>query len=143
MLGWPTKPFIYEINTSVWLNNLSKRYGHPITFANVPDEVINELAAYNVDAIWLMGVWQRSTAAQKSALNYIHEYKNALPDIEEEDVLGSAYAIGDYQTAKGTLLEGRGVIPDEVVPVRRTDLLAGKDAQLESALRWLSAQSNK
>jgi glycosidase len=97
MLGWPTKPFIYEINTSVWLNNLSKRYGHPITLANVPDEVINELAAYNVDAIWLMGVWQRSTAARKSALNYIHEYENALPDIEEEDVLGSAYAIGDYQ----------------------------------------------
>ena len=53
------------------------------------------------------------------------------------------HPLGDYQTAKGVLLEGRGVIPDEVVSVRREDLLAGKDAQLEAALRWLAAQANK
>ncbi len=38
----------------------------------------------------------------------------------------------------GTLLEHRGVIPDETVPVLRKDLLAGDDAQLSAALRWLT-----
>lgn len=94
---WPHKPFIYEINTAVWLNTLSRQAGRAITLANVPDEVIENLAALNVDAIWLMGIWQRSPAGRRSALNYIHEYRGALPDISEDDVIGSAYAIGRYQ----------------------------------------------
>ena len=32
-----------------------------------------------------------------SALNYLHEYQHALPDVTEADVPGSAYAIYDYQ----------------------------------------------
>jgi carboxyl-terminal processing protease len=50
------------------------------------------------------------------------------------------HAIGDFKTADGTALEGRGVIPDEDVPVRREDLLDGRDAQLEAALAWLAAR---
>lgn len=96
MARWPKKPFIYEINTWVWLVDLSRRYNKRITLANVPDEVLDELAALNVDAIWLMGVWQRNPEGRASALNYTHEYIHALPDITEEDVVGSAYAVGDY-----------------------------------------------
>jgi carboxyl-terminal processing protease len=51
------------------------------------------------------------------------------------DVLIHAY--GDFVTATGTRLEGRGVIPDEVVPLRRDDLLAGRDRTLEAALAWV------
>jgi carboxyl-terminal processing protease len=51
------------------------------------------------------------------------------------DVLIHAY--GDFVTATGTRLEGRGVIPDEVVPLRREDLLEGKDRTLEAALAWI------
>jgi len=47
------------------------------------------------------------------------------------------HATGDFVTANGTRLEGRGVIPDQVVPVAREDLLAGRDATLEAALTWL------
>lgn len=96
-LHWPQKPFIYQINTWVWLNRLSERYGEDITLHNIPDEVIETLASLNVDAIWLMGVWYRSPAVRASALNYIHEYRHALPDITEDDVPGSAYAIGAYE----------------------------------------------
>ncbi len=48
------------------------------------------------------------------------------------------HAMADFKTADGTLLEHRGVIPDETVPVLRKDLLAGDDAQLSAALRWLT-----
>jgi carboxyl-terminal processing protease len=47
------------------------------------------------------------------------------------------HATGDFVTANGTRLEGRGVIPDEVVPVDRTALVAGRDVTLEAALRWI------
>jgi carboxyl-terminal processing protease len=51
------------------------------------------------------------------------------------DVLIHAY--GDFVTADGTRLEGRGVVPDEVVRPRRGDLLAGRDVALEAALAWI------
>jgi len=51
------------------------------------------------------------------------------------DVLIHAY--GDFVTATGTRLEGRGVIPDEIVPLRREDLLTGKDRTLDAALAWI------
>jgi carboxyl-terminal processing protease len=47
------------------------------------------------------------------------------------------HATGDFVTADGTRLEGRGVIPDEVTPIRREDLLAGRDAPLAAALAWI------
>ncbi len=37
----------------------------------------------------------------------------------------------------GKRVEGRGVIPDVVTPLTRKDLLAGKDAALDAALRWI------
>jgi carboxyl-terminal processing protease len=47
------------------------------------------------------------------------------------------HATGDFVTADGTRLEGRGVVPDEAVPVTRADLLAGKDSTLAAALTWV------
>ncbi len=49
------------------------------------------------------------------------------------------HAIADYTTPSGIRLEGRGVRPDTTVPLVRTDLLAGKDAALEAALRWVDS----
>ncbi len=98
MTQWPNKPFIYQINTAVWLNSLRTYFQDPeITLATVPDDVLDYLAGLHVDVIWLMGVWQRSEAARQSALNYTHEYRPVLPDLTEDDVIGSAYAIGAYE----------------------------------------------
>jgi carboxyl-terminal processing protease len=51
------------------------------------------------------------------------------------DVLIHAY--GDFVTANGTRLEGRGVIPDESVPLDRADLEAGRDRTMEAAIAWI------
>lgn len=48
------------------------------------------------------------------------------------------YAIGDFVTSTGVRLEGRGVVPDEVVPLTPENLAAGHDAE-DAALRWLDA----
>lgn len=59
-----------------------------------------------------------------------------LERLPNGDVLQFAFA--DFFDPQGTRLEGRGVIPDELVPLRREDLLAGLDAPLLAALSWLA-----
>ena len=48
------------------------------------------------------------------------------------------HATGDFVTANGTRLEGRGVIPDRRSAFDRQALVAGSDATLEAALRWMT-----
>ncbi len=48
------------------------------------------------------------------------------------------YAVANYVTVTGYTIEGRGVVPDVVVPWRRSDLLAGRDAALDAALSWVN-----
>ncbi|MGH7754633.1 MAG: S41 family peptidase, partial [Gemmatimonadales bacterium] len=47
------------------------------------------------------------------------------------------HAIADFVTRDGIVLEGRGVIPEEPVPLTRADLLAGRDPVLDAAVRWI------
>lgn len=97
MRSFPDKLFIYEINTWVWLSELRARFGKPITLASIPEEAIDEIALPGIDVIWMMGVWTRSPFGRSSALRYKHEYTPALPDLTNDDVIGSAYAIGSYE----------------------------------------------
>jgi hypothetical protein len=62
MNPWPKHPVIYEINTWVWLNELSRKYGSAITLASVPDGEWDILSSLGADAVWFMGVWERSPA---------------------------------------------------------------------------------
>jgi carboxyl-terminal processing protease len=55
-----------------------------------------------------------------------------------QDVLYHAFA--DLRGPAGDRIEGRGVAPDELVPLRRGDLLAGTDAPLQAALRWIGSE---
>lgn len=48
------------------------------------------------------------------------------------------YAIADFKTPKGVLVEGRGVIPDIEVKWERASLLSGRDAQLEAGIAALA-----
>ena len=57
------------------------------------------------------------------------------------DVLIHAY--GDFVTSTGMRLEGRGVIPDEPVPLEPADLLAGRDRTMDAALAWIDRSRSK
>lgn len=94
----PPHPLVYEINTWAWLTDLSRRYGQPLTLASIPPQEYDGLARCGFDAVWLMGVWERSPAARELARRplLLEEYRRALPDIVPEDVVGSAYAIHRY-----------------------------------------------
>jgi hypothetical protein len=98
-MPWPQHPVVYEINTWVWLRELSEAAGHPVTLATVADQEWDALATLGADAIWLMGVWERSPAGLRIALanpHLVDEFRSALPDFSEADVVGSPYCIRRY-----------------------------------------------
>jgi carboxyl-terminal processing protease len=64
----------------------------------------------------------------------------ALPSIFAKLPTGALfqYAIADFKTPKGVLVEGRGVVPDKEVKLTRRTLLEGRDAQLEAAIEEIT-----
>jgi hypothetical protein len=126
---WPRQPIVYEFNTWVWLHELSKRYNRLITLGSVPQQEWDTIASLGVDAVWLMGVWERSPAGIRISLEnpaLQAEYRKALPDVSVEDVVGSPYCIRHYgvdehlggpeglATARGMLACGDPLDPDFV-----------------------------
>jgi hypothetical protein len=92
-------PFIYEINTWVWLDELSRREGTEVDLASVPAGEWDAIRELGFDAVWLMGVWERSPAGIAIALaneGLTGSFRRALPDFTTEDVVGSPYCIRDY-----------------------------------------------
>ena len=93
-------PSLYEINTRVWLCRLSQEAGRPITLADVDDATLDDLARRGFDWIWLLGVWQTGKASRevsRSTPAWQAEFRAALPDLTEEDIYGSGFAISAYE----------------------------------------------
>ncbi|NJM09031.1 hypothetical protein HC891_26775, partial [Candidatus Gracilibacteria bacterium] len=96
----PPRPIIYEIHTFVWLDELSRRYGSALMLADVPLAEWQAIAALGADAVWLMGVWERSPAGVAVANNNPElqaGFVRALPDFTPEDNIGSAYCVRRYE----------------------------------------------
>ncbi len=100
MALWHRNPIIYEFNTWVWLHELSQQYKQPITLGKVPLQEWDAIASLGIDAVWLMGVWERSPAGVRISLEHPGlqaEYHRVLPDVSVEDVVGSPYCIRRYE----------------------------------------------
>ncbi|HEX2048977.1 MAG TPA: hypothetical protein VHF27_14540 [Acidimicrobiales bacterium] len=92
-------PGIYEVNTWVWLEELSSRYGERVTLGSVPEADWDELVPPGTDAVWLMGVWERSPTGARIAQRepwLIDFAKSYLPDFTLDDIVGSPYSVRRY-----------------------------------------------
>ncbi len=93
-------PALYEINTRVWLRKFDQP-GRPGRLSSVPDTYWDYLREKGMEYVWLMGVWQ--TVSNEQILRYAMEeglqnaYRHALPDWTEKDVIGSPYAVDQYE----------------------------------------------
>jgi hypothetical protein len=99
MRSWPRYPVIYEINTWVWLDELSRKYNRSVALSNLPAEEWDFLSSFGFDAIWLMGVWERSPAGIAIANQnegFLEDFRRALPDYRSEDNVGSPYCVRQY-----------------------------------------------
>ena len=93
-------PHLYEINTWVWLHELSRRMNRTIRLGDVPDREWDELQARGFDCLWLMGLWERSPLSRQIARQHPDlqkEYAKALPVWQASDVVGSPYAVRAYR----------------------------------------------
>src|SRR5215469_14539104 len=99
MATTPRYPSLFQINTRVWLQGLSREAGKRVTLAEINDETIDGWAATGFDWIWLLSVWQTGTVGRKISRGdpqWRAEFKTVLPDLSEEDICGSGFAITAY-----------------------------------------------
>jgi len=99
MKDWPKYPVIFEINTWVWLNELSQKYQRTVNLATVPSAEWDAIAAHGFDAVWLMGVWERSPAGIAISMQnqgLLEDFRRALPDFTAKDNVGSPYCVRRY-----------------------------------------------
>ena len=92
-------PSLYQINTRVWLTKLSHELGKPATLDDIPDRDLDQVAEKGFDWIWFLSVWQTGCASQKvsrSLPELRKEFEETLPDLREEDIGGSGFAITRY-----------------------------------------------
>ncbi len=98
-VGTPRYPSLYQINTRVWLMALAQSLGRPATLDDIPDAELDRLAAMGFDWIWFLSVWQTGAAGQRvSRTNpeWRREFQDTLPDLCEDDIAGSGFAITGY-----------------------------------------------
>ena len=103
MSSSPRYPTIYEINSWVWLTDLSEKYGTALNLGTVPPAEWDAIANLGFDSVWLMGVWERSPAgiaiANKNQ-NLLSDFRKALPDFRSQDNVGSPYCVRRYVVDK-------------------------------------------
>jgi glycosidase len=95
----PLYPALYQINTRVWLTDLSRALGRPATLDDVPDAELDRLAQLGFDWIWLLSVWRTGAAGQRISREnpeWRREFAETLPDLREEDIAGSGFAVTGY-----------------------------------------------
>ncbi len=99
MKTWPRHPVIFEVNTWAWLKDLSGKHKRVVDLSTVPDEEWDAIAGLGFDAVWFMGVWERSPAGIGISMRndgLLQDFRRALPDFAPEDNVGSPYCVRRY-----------------------------------------------
>jgi glycosidase len=102
-MGESTYPTLYQINMRVWMTELARGLGRPATLDDIPDIELDRIARMGFDWVWLLSVWQTGPAGQRvSRTNpgWRKEFQETLPDLREEDIPGSGFAISGYTVSK-------------------------------------------
>ena len=97
----PRYPSLYQINTRVWLTELSRALGRAATLDDIPDAELDRLAEMGFDWVWFLSVWRTGAAGRRvsrSNPEWRREFEETLPDLCDEDIAGSGFAIAGYTT---------------------------------------------
>src|SRR5262249_53558847 len=75
----------------------------PATLDDIPDAELDSLASRGFDWVWMLSVWQTGEASRQVSLSnaaWRREFEETLPDLSDEDIRGSGFAIIGYKTHK-------------------------------------------
>ena len=92
-------PSLFQINTRVWLKELSSDLRRPATLDDIPDAALDRVAEAGFNWVWFLSVWQtglRGQQVSRSNHEWRKEFEETLPDLREEDIAGSGFAITGY-----------------------------------------------
>jgi hypothetical protein len=104
MSSWPRHPAVYEISTWAWLSAIGAKIGRATDLRSVPAAEWDAISRFGFEAIWLMGVRERSPARIAIANQnqvFLDDFRRALPDFRPEDNVGSAYSVRHLCGAEG------------------------------------------
>ncbi len=88
--AWMPNVVMIAKSTFVWLEQLSKKYKYHIhRLDQIPDEELQLLAERGITALWLIGLWERSTASRT-----IKRLRG------QHDAVASAYSLKGYDIAQ-------------------------------------------
>jgi len=88
-LDWMPNVILLAKNIFVWLDQLSKEYQTSIhQLDQIPDQELAKFSSWGITGLWLIGLWQRSSASQR--IKQICGNLDAVP---------SAYSLFDYTIA--------------------------------------------
>lgn len=89
-IDWMPEVVMIAKNAYVWLFQLSQKYHREIKkLDQIPDEELDRIASWNFTSLWLIGIWERSSASKK--------IKQIMGNPE---AASSAYSLYDYVIAK-------------------------------------------
>jgi hypothetical protein len=99
----PKYPTLYQVNTRVYLTELSRTLGRAATLDDFPEKELDRFASLGFDWIWLLSVWQtgaKSREVSRSHAEWRREFQSTLPDLTEDDIAGSGFAISEYKVSE-------------------------------------------
>lgn len=93
-------PSLYQVNTRVWLTELSKKLKKTATLDDIPEIELKNIADAGFDWVWFLSVWTTGLEAQKISREnpeWQPDFQNTLTDLKKEDIGGSGFAIAEYK----------------------------------------------
>jgi hypothetical protein len=94
-------PLLYQINTRVILQERGLSLGRRATLDDLSDAFLDEIMARGFQWVWFLGVWQTGRAAReisRSTPKLREAFRQTLPDLRDDDICGSPFAIRAYET---------------------------------------------
>jgi hypothetical protein len=101
-MGEPRYPALYQVNTRTWLTARSREIGRPATLDDVADATLDAIAENGFDWVWLLSVWRTGAAGRdlsRTDPDLRRAFEATLPDLREEDIGGSGFAITGYEVS--------------------------------------------
>jgi hypothetical protein len=93
-------PLIYQINTRVILHERGVAVGRPAILDDLPDAFLDDIAGKGFEWVWFLGMWQTGPAGRaisRANPGIREECRRALPDLRDQDITGSPFAITAYR----------------------------------------------
>ena len=100
--GLRRRPLLFQVNTRVFLEERGRALGRAATLDDVPDGFLDGLAERGFARVWFLGVWTTGPLARtvsRSRSDWRRAFARDLPDLREEDISGSPFAIQAYDVA--------------------------------------------